>query len=66
MGILFGVFQKVETCFLGTLEKSILESCQESSMLWWDTFSYCYMFDRIVGKILFGISIGESSRNLKP
>jgi hypothetical protein len=33
VGILFGVVQKVETHFLGTLKKSILESCQESSML---------------------------------
>jgi hypothetical protein len=48
------------------LKKSILESCQESSMLWWDTFSYYYMFDWDVGKSVYGISIGESSKNLKP
>ncbi len=36
MGILFGVFHKVETYFLGTLEKSVSESCQESYVLWWD------------------------------
>jgi hypothetical protein len=43
VGILLGVIQKVETHLLGTLRKSVFESCQESSMLLWDMFSYYYM-----------------------
>jgi hypothetical protein len=41
--ILLGVIQKVETHLFGTLGKSVFEACQESFMLLWDMFSYCYM-----------------------
>jgi hypothetical protein len=43
--IFFGVFQKIEAHPLGTLEKSVLESCQESLLLWWDMFSYYYVYE---------------------
>jgi hypothetical protein len=45
VGILSGDFQKIKTCLLGTLEKSISKSCQESSVLLWNMFSYCYMYE---------------------
>jgi hypothetical protein len=35
---------------MGTLEKSISKLFQKSSVLWWDTFSYYYMSDCLLGK----------------
>jgi hypothetical protein len=45
VGVLLGVLQKVETHLLGTLRKSVFESCQESYMLLWDMLFYYYMSD---------------------
>lgn len=66
VGILLGVIQKVETHLLGTLRKSVFESCQESSMLLWDMFSYYYMSEWVVEKAFMEFQFGKSSRNLKP
>ncbi len=50
MGILFGIFQKVRTHLLRTLEKSVSKSFQKSVVLWWHMFSYCHMLKCLLGK----------------
>ncbi len=59
MGILFGVFHKVRIRLLGTLEKSISKSFQKSYVLCWDTFSYYYMYECLLGKVYVEFQFGS-------
>ncbi len=59
MGILFGVFQKVRTRLLGILEKSISKLFQKSYVLRWDTFSYYYMSECLLGKAFVEFQFGS-------
>jgi hypothetical protein len=57
VGILLGVFQKVRIRLLGTMEKSKL--FQKSVVLWWDTFSYSYTSDCLLGKASMEFQFGS-------
>ncbi len=59
VGILLGVFQKVRICLLGTMEKSISKLFQKSFVLWWDTFSYSYTSDCLLGKASMEFQFGS-------
>ncbi len=59
VGILLGLIQKIETRLLGSLGKSISESCQENYVLLWDMFSYCYMFVWVVERAYVELQSGS-------